>query len=535
MSVIDVQKKLADVIKKVYGITIRPEITYPEPKFGDLSTNVAFILARQLKTAPRTIADNLAQEIIDHPIVAAEAAGGGYINFTLSDDYWAEQLKGINKDYGHTKEGKGQKVQVEFISANPTGPLTLGNARGGFLGDVVGNLLASQGYGVTKEYYFNDAGTQIKKLVESVMVATGEIEAEDVQYQGEYIQELARTYKTQLAAASEAKRAEILTNANFESFIQDAIERMGIHFDEWFNEKDLVSSGQFDEAMGFLRDRSLVYEKDGATWLASSKYGDERDRVLLKSSGDITYLGNDIAYHLNIFQKRSFSRAIKLWGADHAGQIPSLKLTMKELLPDKTLEFIIIQWVRLMKNGQEVKMSKRAGTFVTVQDLLDELGAAVGPENAAAVARWFFLMRSADSQMDFDLDLAREQSQKNPLFYVFYSYVRAQSILRQAAERGLKPAAKASGVEFSSPERELIRNLSKFPELISQTSLDYGVHRLTFFGYELARIFHDLYESERIIELPAEAASRKLLTIDKYVKFMQGYFALLGITPPAKM
>jgi arginyl-tRNA synthetase len=380
------------------------------------------------------------------------------------------------------------------------------------------------GYKVTREYYFNDAGTQISKLVQSIRAEAGEEIEGERQYSGAYIKELAKDLEPYLEKGDD-QLAAMATQMIFERYIKDAIEKMHISFDEWFNEKHLVDSGQFKAALERLKKADLVYEKEGATWLASSKYGDERDRVLVKSTGDITYLGNDIPYHLNIFEERGFERAIKVWGADHAGQVPSLKLTVAKLLPDKQLDFMILQWVRLIKDGQEVKMSKRAGTYVTVEELIDEVG--------SDVARFFFLMRSADSQMDFDLGLAKEQSQKNPLWYVMYSYARAHSILRQAADKKLKPATKLA--ELSDQEREMAKMMAQFPGLLLQTGNDYGLQRLPFYGYELARLFHDYYEGEKIIDLPGTKAANKLYFVQQYIEFMKNYFDVLGITPIEKM
>lgn len=532
MSLKNIKKIISEAINELYQVKLTPEVTYPDYLQGDYATNAAFLLGSILKRSPKEIAAELAVKLTGGEVLEAIAAGPGFINLRMTDMYWMKQREAIDSSYGFSSVGKGKRVQVEFISANPTGPLTLGNARGGFIGDVIGNVLKSQGYEVTKEYYFNDAGTQIKKLVESVRSAGGVIHVEEVQYKGEYIKDLAELYREDLNGNDE-ELAQKLTQSNFEKFIKDAIDRMDIHFDEWFNEKSLVESGEFNQALALLKDRNLVYEQDGAVWLASSKYGDERDRVLLKSNGDITYLGNDIAYHINIFMKRNFDTAIKLWGADHAGQVPSLKLTIKELIPNKELNFVILQWVRLMQDGVEVKMSKRAGTFVTVQDLLDDLSESVGSKYAASVARWFFLMRSPDSQMDFDLGLAREQSQKNPLFYVLYSFARAKSIIRQAADRGMKP--RGESLALSDAERALVRHLSQFPALLQLAADDYGVHRLTFYGYEAARLFHDLYESEKIIDLDPSMAEARLITIERYIEFMTSFFKILGIDPPERM
>lgn len=524
----ELQKIIAQAVNDAYGIELAPEISPTEGVFGDFATNVSFQLARSLRQPPKAIADDLVIHIAHKTISRVESAGAGYINIIMSQEYWINQLARVNEGFGRSPEGNGQKVQVEFISANPTGPTTFGNARGGFIGDVIARVLEFQGYDVTREYYFNDGGTQIRKLVESVKVAAGLVQAEEVQYRGDYVDELANEFGSKLKATSESEAAELLTQTILKRYIEPAVAKMHIRFDEWFNERSLEESGMVAESLAKLAKLELTYEQDGALWLANTKLGDERDRVLRKSNGDLTYLANDIAYHLNIFTKRNFDVAIKQWGADHSGQVPSLKLIMHKLVPDKRLEFNIHQWVRLIRGGQEVKMSKRAGNYVTVEEVIDELG-----EQGSDVTRFFMLMRTADSQMDFDLDLAKEQSQKNPMFYVMYSYVRANAILTKAKEQGL-----AIGVSMSSlgsVQTELIKQISQFPQLLEQIALDFHVHRLTFFGQEVAKRFHDYYETSHILNLPPAEASEQLYLVSQYVIFMKVYFSVLGITALAQM
>lgn len=524
MAMQEIKSILSQSIEENFEQKIEPEVTYPDVKFGDFSTNVAFQLAKPLKKSPIEIAEKLSQ-YINHKHIESASAVNGFINIRMKKEYWIDRLHDIDGKYGSSDFGSGKKMQVEFISANPTGPLTLGNARGGYVGDVIGRVMQHQGYKVTNEYYFNDAGTQIRNLVGSVKAAAGFAEKSEDHYPGEYIEELAKDFKSDLESKDEKELAQVLTQAIFERWIKPSIDKMGVNYDEWFNESSLVESGEFENVIKILHEKGMSYEKDGALWLESSKYGDERDRVIRKSSGDVTYLGTDIAYHLNIFNKRGFDQAVKIWGADHAGQVPSLKLTIDQLAPGKKLDFVLMQWVRLIKEGQEVKMSKRAGTYVTVEELVDEVG--------SDVARFFFLQRSTDTAMDFDLDLAKEQSQKNPLFYVMYSYARAHSILKQADLRGLTPVSSIS--EISDQELALIRYISRFPGVLDEVVQDYGVHRLTFFAMETAKLFHDLYESERIIDLDKGVASKRLYTIQKYTQFMRLLFGLIGVTPVDRM
>ena len=525
-----IRTAVAKVIADRFKIgDIQPDISRPEPKFGDFATNVAFGLSRQLKRPPQEIASEIAAALPDDDISEATATGGS-INITMHNAFWVSQLHAIKPDYGSGTLGKGQKVEVEFISANPTGPTTIGNARGGYIGDTLANVLATQGYAVTREYYFNNAGTQISKLVESVKVSAGLITSDDVlkdvQYKGDYIEELAKEFKADLATKSDDQLAQLLTQAILERWIEPAIAAMGVHFDSWTNERDLVSDGRFAATIRKLKAKGLVFEREGASWLDTGKLGVKRDeRVIVKSNGDPTYLGPDIAFHDDLFGPRGFDLSIKVLGADHIDQFPSVKAAVLALYPDKRLEAVVCQWFRLMRDGREVKISKRLGQFVTVEELIQEVG--------ASVARFMTLMRTADTGMDFDLDVAKEQSQKNPLYYVMYSYARAHSILEQASARNLVPISTLSQV--SDQELALVRYMTRFPELLQEIAGDYGVHRLTFYGIELAKLFHDLYESERIIDLNKGEACRRLYVIAQYVVFMKRYFEVLGITPVERM
>ena len=529
----DIRHQLSDAIAEAVTATFKlnlsrqPEVTYAQPGFGDFATNAPFQLAKELGRSPKEIAAELASTINHPDLKSAEAAGAGYINLTLSESYWIRQLEAIDADFLSSDEGKGQKLQVEFISANPTGPLTLANARGGFLGDVLANVMATRGYDVTREYYVNDGGGQVSKLVDSLKAEVGlPIEGER-QYAGDYVAELAakvdpRRYDSDDELSRDAVEALLAE-------IKRVVGDLGIDFDEWTSERELIESGATEKVIEALRAKDLVYKKDDAEWLASSKFGDERDRVLVKADGGYTYLVNDLAYHLAIFGQRSYTRAVKLWGADHAGQVASLKLTMEQLVPEARLDFVLMQFVRLIREGKELKMSKRAGTYVTVEELLAALEEGVGKRYAASVARWFFLMRSSDNRIDFDLDLASEQSQQNPYFYVMYAYARAHSILAKAKERGLEPASSTKAL--SDHELGLIRQMSRLPQIVAEVASDFEAHRLIFFGLELAKAFQEYYEGTRIIDLEAGEATQKLYFVQQYIVFMDLYWALLGITP----
>jgi len=522
----DLKHRLEALIKHHYNLVTEVEVSSAEAQFGDYSTNVAFRLASQLKRAPSQIAQELADNFSDDAI-AGVSAMNGYLNITLDEGYWLKQLKSIDANYGRSEIGKGIKTQVEFISANPTGPTTIGNARGGFIGDTIARVYEYLGYNVTREYYFNNAGTQIGKLVESVKVSAGVIKVpdEDVQYRGDYIKDLAEEFKTQLANQSDEELAELLTQTIFERYIKPAIAKMGIKFDVWFNESDLVSGGQLESVMKRLEAKGLIFKRDGATWLDTKKLGVGREeRVLIKSNGDPTYLAPDIAYHDDLFGRRGFDRSIVELGADHIDQFPSVKAATLALHPDKQMDMAPHQWFRLMKDGKEVKVSKRLGQYVTIEALIDEVG--------APVARFITLTRSNDSQMDFDLDLAKEQSQKNPYYYVMYAYVRAQSILAKASDQGVEAEAMQS---LAGVEKQLVRQMAMFPGLLEQIAADYGVHRLTFFGMELAGLFHEYYETVPILNAKGVKPGQRLSFVHHFIQFMQSYFKTLGIDPINKM
>lgn len=513
------RKLVKDAVKQEFGLDLEPQIEYAPEGKGDFATNVAFAAAKGKN--PAEAAQKLAAAIT-HPDIAKAEAAGPYLNFWLMDSAWINELKEFGPEYG--RKSGGQKVQVEFISANPTGPLTIGNARGGFIGDALSKVLETQGHSVTREYYFNDAGTQVMKLVDSARIAAGLAEGEQ-EYKGPYLSELAEEFKGELKGG-DMDAAQVLTQAIRERYIEPAIKNMGIEIGHWFNERDLIENGSYDEIEQGLLKQGQAEKKDGAVWALSTKHGDERDRVLRKSNGDVSYLGTDLAYHKDIFEKRGFNQAIKVLGADHSGQTLSLKVMVENALklPGK-LDFLIYQFVRLVKDGKEVKMGKRVGTYVTTDELIEEVG--------ADVARFFFLMRSADSHMDFDLSLAKEQTQKNPYWYVMYAYVRCRSILAKAKDKELKPGEGMD--ELGDKERELIRQISKWPLLLQEIGQTFEVHKLTFFGQEIAKLFQEYYEDTKIIDLPREEAEQKLYFVQQISSFLESYFSVLGIKPIQKM
>lgn len=512
--------------RKVFDIECTPEVTPADPQFGDFATNIAMQLRHRVSGESRDIAQRIAREVekSDHA-ASAEVAGPGFINIAFTEEYWLDIAERLPV-FIQPAADKKHKVQVEFISANPTGPLTLGNARGGFIGDVISSVLTHQGHEVTREYYFNDGGVQIDKLLESVRAEAGLTTVEERQYGGTYIAELAEDFKQELQSEDDEILKRILTEAIFERHIKPDINKMNIEFDVWFNETRLMEDGTFDQTTDLLKERNLLFERDGAQWLDTGRGGDSRgERVFIKSDGMPTYFAPDVAYHVNIFRNRGFDMAIKELGPDHIAQFPSVHAVIKLLFPDKELKMVGHQQMRLIRDGREVKMSKRRGQVVTVGELIDE----VGPD----VARWFMLMRGNDTHMDFDLDLAVEQSQKNPFWYVMYAYVRAQAIQREASERGIDPAHTMT--RLNETEHAMVKKLSRLPDLLDEIERNYEVHHLTFYGRELAKLFHDWYETVRVVELPDQEAAEKLLLLERFSAVMRQYFAILGIEPYERM
>ena len=397
----EIKQIIIETVKKLFPEIELENLTVEETqaKFGDYSTNIAMLLAKKVGKAPKEIAQKILNELKkDELFKEVSVTGPGFINFTLGSPVWQEKITEIIKrgeKYGELEIGKGAKTNVEFISANPTGPLTVGNSRGGVIGDVLSNILKKAGHSVTREYYFNDKGGQIDILGHSVL---GDSEA---QYKGEYISELAKEVNGENAREVGEKAAQILIQK-----IKQTVETMGIKFDVWFAEgRDLRDKGKIEEIIVWLKEKDLAYENEGALWFKSTQFGDNKDRVLLKSDGEPTYFALDCAYHKNKFAERNFQKCINVWGADHHGDVARVKGFVKALGYEDKFEILIHQFVRIMSEGKEVRMSKRAGNFILVDDLLKEVG--------RDVYRFFMLQYAPDSHLVFDLDLAKEQSQKN--------------------------------------------------------------------------------------------------------------------------
>lgn len=523
----ELKKVIEEAIAKIYPNKIRFTVESTKEEFGDYATNVAMILARELGERPREVATKLVDELKSNSMFErVNIAGPGFINFKISLPYFQTKISDIiaaENSYGHSDLGKDLKVNVEFISANPTGPLTLGNGRGGFFGDCLARVLKAYGAEVHREYYINDRGVQILALGHSVLKDSEAV------YKGAYIDEIA----PRIDVKDPEKVGEEAATILMEEYIKKTITKMGIDFDTWFSEKSLHESKEVTGAMGALDELGLTYKKEDALWLKTSDFGDDKDRVLINSKGEFTYFASDIAYHFNK-TKRGYNLLIDFWGADHHGYVGRLSAAM-DMLRSKydwsgELKIMICQLVRLVSNGQEVRMSKRAGNFVLLDELIDEVG--------LDVTRFFFLDRNLDTHMDFDLDLAREKSDKNPVFYVQYAYARINSILDKfkTQNEDIKITSENLKLLKEDAEIKLIKQLIKLPELVEEIAGNREVQKLAFYARELATSFHAFYENCPVMKAESAelaAARVKLLEATKIV--LKNTLDLLGVSAPEKM
>lgn len=510
----DLKNSIEKAIAELYGQDISVKLERPsEAFFGDYATNVAM----SLKKNPSEIAAVLKSEALERVEVK-----NGFINFFLASEYLQKQVAEVLKrkeKYGNLEIGKGQRVNVEFVSANPTGPLTLGNGRGGFCGDVLANVMAEAGFRVSREYYVNDRGEQVIKLGHSVI---GDAEAV---YKGPYIEELRKKVKIE----SPEKTGQAAARLILKEMIRPAVEKMGIGFDVWFSEKNLYQKKEIGKVLDYLRDHNLVYEKDGAFWFKSAQFGDDKDRVLVKAGGEETYFLSDIAYLKNKFG-RGFSKLIFFWGADHYGYVARLRAAAEALgFSKEQINIIVMQLVRLFEQGREVRMSKRTGIYLTIDELIDEVG--------RDVARFFFLQRSPDTHLNFDLDLAKEQSEKNPVYYVQYAHARICSILEKLGIKGSRARAEDRNLKLLNHQSELtlIKQLIRLPEIIEDTAEDYQVQRLPQYAVDLATTFHAFYRDCRVIEEDKNLQSARISLVLATKIVLKKTLDLMGLSAPEKM
>ena len=499
------KEKIAKLVEK--SIKEKKEVLIEKPReksHGDYSTNIAL----KIKGNPMENAVRISKSL-DSPIFSkVEVAKPGFINFFLSKEYLQKQVKEILKQgnkFGDLKIGKNQKVNIEFISANPTGPLTLGNGRGGFGGDVLSNVLERAGYKVDREYYVNDTGVQVKKLGHSVLKDSQAV------YKGEYIDKIKVKGKDPQEVGEKA--AKII----LKDIIKPSVKKMEVKFDTWFSQKSL----NVDKVLKGLKE--LTYEKDKALWFKSTKFKDEKDRVLIKEDGEKTYLAYDIAYLKNKID-RGFNKLIFFWGADHHGYINRIKGASQALSFKGEVDIIIMQMVRIFQKGKEVRMSKRTGSYITLDELINEVG--------LDVARFFFLMRGVDSHLNFDMDLAKEQSKKNPVYYIQYAHARIFNILKKSKE---KPKSLNLKLLDKPTELALIKELIRFPEIIEETAQDYQTYRIPQYAVDLADSFHQFYENCRVISEDKKLTQARLSLISAVKVVLKNTLDLMGISAPDKM
>jgi arginyl-tRNA synthetase len=548
---------IADALERARADGSLPEGPHPpieldapkDPKFGDQSTNAAMILASSLKRPPRQIASALMEHIVDTNglIDRCEIAGPGFINFFLRKDYWLRLLREIptaGEAYGRSHLGKNAPVLVEFVSANPTGPLHIGHGRGAVVGDALARILDAAGYQVTREFYINDAGRQLRILGQSVWLRYRQLfdealpfPSEDV-YPGEYVVEIAQEireregdrYLSRPEDEAVAHFAEVAAGKILEG-IQSDLDGIGVHFDHFFSEKSLYGEGKVQACLSELDAKGLLFrEENGACVLRTSELGDDKDRVLIKGDGDYTYFASDIAYHRDKLE-RGFERLINIWGADHHGYVPRIKSVVSAFGHDaEKLQVLLIQMVNLLRQGKPVRMGKRSGEFITLSEVVEEVG--------SDVARYFFLLRRADSHLDFDLDLAKTESNENPVYYVQYAHARICSVFRQAEEKGIPLDAVQNAqleVLILPEERDLMKLLGNYPEVVEGAAMSLEPHRIPFYLQELAAQLHAYYFKHRIISDDEEKTLARLFLMSAVKTVIHNALSLVGVTAPESM
>ncbi|MBV2135289.1 MAG: arginine--tRNA ligase [gamma proteobacterium symbiont of Ctena orbiculata] len=550
-----------------------------DSRHGDFATNIAMVLAKPARTNPRELAQRLLDALPSSALLESCAiAGPGFINFSLAASAYHSLIPAIleqGPSYGRSELGRGRRIQVEFVSANPTGPLHVGHGRGAAYGSVVADLLEAIGFDVHREYYVNDAGRQMDILATSVWLRYLELCDETLSfpangYRGDYVWDIAATlhrdhgeaYKQDAEAVFQGVAADEPDGGDKEAHIDDLILRakqllgdnryrfvfelglntilddirddlglFGVTYDEWYSERSLTESGAVNRAIERLRNSGHLYEKEGAVWFRSTDYGDEKDRVVIRDNGQTTYFASDIAYHMDKLE-RGFDRVIDVWGADHHGYVPRVKAALQALGDDPSkLDVLLVQFAILYRGGEKVQMSTRSGEFVTLRELRKEVG--------ADAARFFYVMRKCEQHMDFDLDLAKSQSNDNPVYYVQYAHARICSVFQQAAEQGIPVASDPSAADYgllSEPhEQSLITSLAKYPEAVEAAALHEEPHQLTHYLRELANDFHTYYNAHKFLIEDSALRNARVQLILATRQVVRNGLNLLGVSAPEKM
>jgi len=527
------------------GHAVTVEIERPaNAAHGDYATNIAMRLAKPLRLPPLRIAQTIAGRVAPGEAIAAvEVAAPGFINVRLQPAWLARQVEVIvaaGADFGRTADLAGQRIQVEYVSANPTGPMTIANARGGPIGDVLANVMAFNGATVTREFYVNDAGGRVELLGQSVAVRYRELGGDTTipfppdGYPADYIVDVAKRIRAEDGAAHEAltfeeQTALFITKAQrwFVDGFAVTTERFGIHFDEWYFESELMRSGAFAETLAALRDGGHIEERDGALWLRSRELGEDIESVVVRSTGLPTYFGVDIAYHQLCLGPRGFDRKIDIWGANTHGHLRRMRTALAALGLVDRWDVVLYQYVRFLHEGVLLKMGKRLAQFLLLDDVIDAVG--------VDVARWFFLQASADRNLDFDFELAVQQSNDNPVYYVQYAHARISSNFRTAAERGVTADGADVGLLTEPAEQDLIRLVLRFPELVAEITAKHNVHLLTGYALELAGAFHAFYKGNRVVGEDQARSRARLRLVEAVRVALRQTLGLIGVSAPDAM
>ena len=512
---------------------------------GDFATNLAMQLTKVAKKPPRAIAEAILENLdtAGTDIEKVEIAGPGFMNITVRKDFLAGVVKATfeqGENYGRSNAGNGEKVQVEFVSANPTGDLHLGHARGASVGDSLCNVMDFAGYDVSREYYINDAGNQINNLAYSLEARYKQALGMDAEmpedgYHGpdiiEIAGELVKEFGSDILEKSDEERFKFFREHGLRlelAKLQKDLKNFRVEFDVWYSETSLYNNGKIDVALDKLRANGHVFEEDGATWFRSTTFGDDKDRVLIKNDGSYTYLTPDIAYHEDKL-RRGFDKLINIWGADHHGYIPRMKAAIEALGYDReTLEVEVIQMVQLYKNGEKFKMSKRTGNAVTMRELVEEVG--------LDAVRYFFVKTAGDSHMDFDLDLAVSQSNENPVYYAQYAHARINSILRSASEQGFEASLENLGLLTAEKEEDVLKKVGAFPQIVAEAAKHRTPHRIANYIQDLAAAFHSFYNAEKVLNADnKELTEARLALITSVKTTLANALKLIGVSAPEKM
>lgn len=543
----DVRRIIVNAVKRLGIEAPFVEFEIPrEEKFGDLATPVAMPLSKQLKRPPRSIAEDIVKLIgKEGPFEKIEIAGPGFINITFRGEYLCSELKRLlSKREGYFRQdlGNGRRIQIEFVSANPTGPLHLGHGKGAAVGAALSNLLTAGGYRVEKEYYINDAGRQVKMLGLSVFAKYQQLLGIEYPfpedgYRGDYIEDIAKKIidldGNKYSEMGFQEAGVFFIDFSYKAMLSDIdrdLKDFGIIFDSWQSERDLYARSEVEKAIDDLRSRGCLYEEDGALWFRSTDFGDDKDRVIIKGDGEFTYFASDIAYH-RMKVERGFDEIVDIWGADHHGYIPRVRAVIQALgHPAWHLKVLLVQMVTLLRGGKPVQMSKRAGEFVTLREVMEEVG--------ADTTKFIFLTRRPDSHLEFDLEVAKEQSSENPVFYVQYANARINSIFANAREKGIE-AGELEGIDLnllSTPEElRIIKKLLAYTMTFEGAVIAHEPHRITFYLQELAGLFHPYYNRCRVITDDKELSRARLALCEAIRVVLKDGLSILGIKAPERM